>query len=273
VSEPGWDEEEEMRDQAAAEILLVQVVLRLLGEARLRGDFGAEEDLAGRAAAIADELTDGAPSPNPRRETVEARLIRPDRIALSAAFSESSAVTESLMLDGTLYGGGVVAGFARVPPQRQERELSAEERADRARRKAEREARMERARQFTASAFVRAIVPPPQPDAAARILAVLLYEDGFYVESTHDKDEPEPLPADLAGMTPEQIFALRRADGGPEITIADDLGTEYFPSGGAGSGGVRVSHASQGFAPAPPPEAHLLRVMAGAQTLELHLPS
>jgi hypothetical protein len=270
VSEPDWDEE--TRDQEAKSILLLRVALRLLGEARLRGDFGDADELAERAVAIADELTGGAPSPQPNRAVVDARLTRPDRIALSAPFDESSAVTEALILDGTLYGGGVVTGFGRVPPQRPEHELSDEERAERARRKAKWEARMERSRQFTASAFVRAMVPPPQPGATTRFLAVLLYENGFYVESTHDKDEPEPrLPDDLTGMTAEQIFALRRADGGAPITVADDLGTEYFPSNGGSSGGVRVSHGSQGFAPAPPPAARVLRLTAGAETVELDL--
>jgi hypothetical protein len=53
-------------------------------------------------------------------------------------------------------------------------------------------------------------------------------------------------------MDAKQFFAARREDK-LEIAIADDVGTDYFESGSGGGGGVRVSHSSQGFAPAPPP--------------------
>ena len=69
-------------------------------------------------------------------------------------------------------------------------------------------------------------------------------------------------------MTAEQFLAREQE---PAIRVEDDLGTEYFESGGGGGGGVRVSHSSRGFAPAPPPEARVLRVTAGAETVELDL--
>jgi hypothetical protein len=57
----------------------------------------------------------------------------------------------------------------------------------------------------------------------------------------------------------------------PEISVTDDVGTEYFESGGGWGGGVRVSHSSFGFAPAPPPDARLLRITVSGETVELDL--
>lgn len=72
-------------------------------------------------------------------------------------------------------------------------------------------------------------------------------------------------------MDAAQFFASLRDDK-PEVEIADDIGTEYFESGGGGyGGGVRVSHSSQGFAPAPPPEARLLRITVNGESVELDL--
>jgi hypothetical protein len=264
MSPPGLDEDDEMRDQEAASILLLRVALRLLGEGRLRGDFGAEEELGERAVAIADELTGSKPSPDPRRAVVEVGLIRPDRISLSAPFEKSSAVVESLIIDGTLYGGGGVTGYG--PVRSEPEELSKEEQAEHERRHTEWLARMERSRQFTATRFVRALTPPPQPGAARPILAVLLYDDGFWVESTYDRDPQTFDPR----MDAEQFFAMHRSEN-PTVTITDDVGTEYFSSGGGSGGGVRVHHASQGFAPAPPPSARVLRITMDEKTVELGL--
>jgi hypothetical protein len=249
--------------QEAASILLLQVALRLLGEARLRGDFGDEAELADRAAAIADELSGGAPSPDPPRPLVEVDLIRPDRIGLTASFREGDTSTWRLMLDGTLYDGGGVSSYAAIDPE----ELSPEEMAEVERQRAEWQAELDRQQQFTATRFVRAVPAPPQTATATRILAALLYEDGFYVEITYDK---EPPSLDLE-MDAEQVFALAQ-EGKPEITVEDDLGTEYFESGGGWGGGIRVSHSSFGFAPAPPPEARLLLVSANGETVGLDLP-
>jgi hypothetical protein len=264
VSPPGLDEDDEMRSQDAASILLLRVALRLLGEARLHGDFGAEEALGEQAVAIADELTGGEPSPDPRRAVIEVGLIRPDRISLSAPFEKSSAVVENLMVDGTLYGGGGVTGYGPVRSEPEER--SEEEQAERERRQAEWRARTERSRQFTAGRFVRALTPPPQPGAARPILAVLLYGDGFWVESTYDKDPQTFDPH----MDAEQFFAMHRGEN-PAVAITDDVGTEYFSSGGGGSSGVRVRHSSEGFAPAPPASARVLRITMDEETVELGL--
>lgn len=265
MTQPGFDEDEEMGEQEAASILLLRVALRLLGEARLRGDFGSEEELAERAVAIAAEITGGAPSPDPRRAMVEASLVRPDRISLAAPFDSSSSTAWSLMLDGTLYDGMTVTGYGPVEAEEPE-ELSEEEKAERERLQAEWRLRTERIRQFTAARFVRALAPPRRPDSSRPILAVLLYEDGFYVESTYDRDAPTIDPE----IEARQFFATHLGED-PVIQVTDDVGTEYFESGGGGSGGVQVSHASTGFAPAPPPTARTLRITADGTTVEIPL--
>lgn len=198
---------------------------------------------------------------------IEASLIRPDRISLSAPFDSSSSTAWSLMLDGTLYGGATVTGYGFVKAEEPE-ELSEEEKAERERFRAEWQVRTERSRQFTATRFVRALTPPTQPGSPWPILAALLYEDGFYVESTYDTDAPTFDPE----MDARQFFAMRRGEE-PAITVTDDVGAEYFASGGGGSGGVQVSHASQGFAPAPPPTARVLRISTDDTTVELPLRS
>jgi hypothetical protein len=258
MSPRGFDSDYDDRQESASHLLL-RVALILLGEARLRGGFGDEAKLAERAAALADELTGGAPSPDPQRAAVEVELLRPDRISLLAPFGEDSATTWGLMLDGTLFDGGTVGWTTAV--QLDPQELSAKERADLERQQAEWQAERERRQQFTATRFVRAVAAPPQPGAEVRVLAVMLYEDGFYVESTYDTEPPSFDPE----MDAEQFFAQHREEK-PEIAIEDDLGTEYFERGGGGGGGISVSHSSFGFAPAPPPEA---KVLKSALTVQL----
>jgi hypothetical protein len=261
VNPPPFGNEHEGAQEAAG-ILLLRVALALLGEARLRRDFGEEAALAERAATLAAEFNGGAPSPDPERPPVEASLLRPNRISLSAAFRKRSSVVESLSLDGILFDGGTVGSvtFKQVEPG----ELSPEERADLDRRQAEWRAVRERRQRFTATRFVRSVAAPSQPGVTVPILAVELFEDGFYVDYTYDTAPPT---LDLE-MTAEQFFA-REKD--PEVKVEDDLGTGYFESGGGGGGGVRVSHSSRGFAPAPPPAARVLRITTGGATVELDL--
>ncbi len=258
MNPPPFENEHE-EAQEAASILLLRVALALLGEARLRGDFGEEAALAERAAALTAEFNGSAPSPDP---PVTASPLRPDRISLSAPFGEHSSVVESLRLDGILFDGGTVSGvsFEQIEP----RELSPEERADLERRQVEWRAEQERRRRFTATRFVRSVAAPPQPGAAVPILAVELFEDGFYVEYTYDT-EPSTFDPE---MTAQQLLADEKD---PAVKVEDDLGTEYFESGGGGGGGVRVFHSSCGFAPAPPPSARALLITAGGATVELDL--
>ena len=200
MSLPSFDYDHDR--QEAASVLLLRVALRLLGEARLRGDFGSEVELADRAATLADELTAGAPSPDPRRAPVEIELLRPDRISLAAPFAEGSSTTWSLMLDGTVFDGGTVGSITAVQVDPQE--LSPEDRTDLERRQAAWQAQIERRRQFTATRFVRAVAGPPQPNSEVRVLAALIYEDGLYVEFTHDTEPSSFDPGVMAEQTPHR---------------------------------------------------------------------
>lgn len=261
MNPPSFEHEHEGAQEAAG-ILLLRVALALLGEARLRGSFGKEAALSERTVTLAAELNGGAPSPDPQRPPVQASLLRPDRISLSASFRKSSAVVESLRLDGILFDGGTVSSVTskRIEPE----ELSPEERADLERRQAEWLTEQERRQRFTATRFVRSVAAPPQPGVTVPILAIELFEDGFYVDYTYDK-EPPTLELE---KTAEQFFAHEED---PEIKVEDDIGTEYVESGGGGGGGLRVFHSSRGFAPAPPPDARVLRITAGGATVELDL--
>jgi hypothetical protein len=258
----GFDAERQ-HVQEEAGILMLKVALVLLAEARRRGDFGTEEELATRSAELTDELSGGMPSPDPRRPLIEAELLRADRIHLSAATREGSATVAGLGIDGILFDQGGFSSLTAVAIDRGQ--LSEEERADLDRRQAEWQKERERLSQFTASRFVRAIAAPPQPGAAMRVLALMLYEDGFYVEQTNEKEPPSLEDLESA----ESYFAR---DEKPEFQVEDDLGTEYFASGGGGwGGGIRVSRGSLGFAPAPPPSARLLRITSESGTVEFDL--
>jgi hypothetical protein len=259
----GFDPDEQ-HVQEEASILKLKVAMVLLAEARRRGDFGNEAELKARAAELADEVSGGRPSPDPRRPLIEVGLLRADRIALSVAFEEGSATVASLTIDGILFDQATVGSVRAVQIDRDQ--LSEEERADLDRRRAEREERMERERQFTATRFRRAVAAPPQPGAAMRILAVLLYGDGFAVDHTREGESP-----DLVEIGSADEYFDRDREQEPRIQVEDDLGTEYFESGGSSWGGMHVSRGTAGFAPAPPAEARVLRITTDSGTVELDL--
>jgi hypothetical protein len=253
---------EQQRRQSEADLMMLRVGLALIGEARRGGDFGTDETaLAARVAELAEELG-AAPSPDPERPAIEVELLRPDRIGLSARFDARSSQHAGLTIDGILFDQGTVGRVTAVPIDREK--LSEDEREDLDRRRAEWDQRMARLTQFTAARFRRAVAAPPRPGAADRILAVLLFDDGFFVDHTFDKDPVEFDP----DMSVQQFMAMDRE---PRLEVDDDLGTEYFESGGGSSGGVRVSHAARGFAPAPPAGASVLRITTDSGTVELDL--
>jgi hypothetical protein len=257
---PRGPDPDEQHAQEEVSILKLRVGLVLLAEARRRGDFGSEEELAGRAAELADEMSGGAPSPRPGRPLVEADLYGPDRIGLSGHFSQSGSSVATLGLDGILYEEATVVGFGLVNAEPME--LDEEEQAGLERR-AEWRAQLERRQQFTATRFLRAVAAAAQPGAATRILAVMLFTDGFYVEHTWDEE-----PGDLEEIdSAADFFAARNPH---QIRVEDDLGTEYLEGDGSW-GGVRVSRGSSAFSPAPPTEARLLRITTDNGTVELDL--
>jgi hypothetical protein len=262
VSTPGEEREREER-QSMAEILQARVALVLLAEARRRGGFGEAEALAARAVELSVEMGGDALSPGPDPPTVTAHLDRPDRIGLSTATDRHASVFASLGFDGILYEEGGSVGVSvedRIEPE----ELDEEQREALARLQEEWKKRRERSLRFTASRFVRAIAAPPQPGAAVQVLAVQLFEDGFYVDSTFDKEERDRRDRGSA------ISGLLR-ESGSDVRVEDDLGTEYVASGSGSAGGVRVCRATRGFAPAPPAAARVLRITTDSGTVELDL--
>lgn len=258
----GFDQERHDVQEVAG-ILKLRVALVLLAEARRRGDFGSEEELAARAAEVADELSGGMPSPDPRRPLIKAELLRPDRIGLSVAFEEDHTTYASLTIDGILFDQATTVAVRAVPIDRTK--LNEEELADLDRRIAERKEQTKRLRQFTATRFLRAVAAPPQPGATTRVLAVMLFADGLQVDHAADAEPPPDLDAFESA---EDYFAR---DEKPLIRVEDDLGTEYFESGGSSWGGFPISRGQAGFAPAPPADARVLRVTTAGGTVELKL--
>jgi hypothetical protein len=254
---------EEARRQAEAHLLLLHVALALIDDARRLGAFETDEEkLAARVAALADELGSGArPATSERDGRVEATPLSADRIELSADFSESSSVFETLRADGVLLGGGTSMSISAQTID--EAELSPEEAEEMRQAVAEFEARQARP-QFRGEHFLRALAAEPQPDAEFQILAAELFDDGFLVHYTHDQ-EPGSLES-IVSDDPRQWLENRHG-----LRVEDDLGTEYFESPAGGSGGVQVVHGASAFAPAVAPQAGTLRITTPAGTVELPL--
>jgi hypothetical protein len=253
-------------DQEATTILLLRLALRLLGEARQQGNFGSEADLSRRALALVEELTGSTLSSDPPGTAVEVRLLSADSISLYAPVGGGSAIYWNLMLDGTLDGGTVVSVRA-VPVDCDQ--WNSKERADLGRREVTQPDRLARRGQFTATTFLRALAGPPQPGAKVRLVAIMLYDDGFYVDYTI---ETEPIRRSISEMRAQELLALHQALE-PVVTVTDDLGIEYFESGGEGGigSGYGAFFLSLGFAPRPPSSAHILRVSADNATVEFRL--
>ena len=133
---------------------------------------------------------------------------------------------------------------------------------------------------FLGMEFQRALAVQPQAGAAIQIHAVELYRDGVVVR--HSYDDPvdvEPrLPMhfyDLAGADPpiEEMLAEARAAGGtlaPNVSLSDDVGTNYRTSG-VSEGGVQVVHGQSRFTPGVPAEAKRLVVATYAGTITVDL--
>ncbi|MBS1892291.1 MAG: hypothetical protein JST59_13425 [Actinobacteria bacterium] len=94
---------------------------------------------------------------------------------------------------------------------------------------------------------VRIVVGPDQGDARAVIAAAEIHDDRVVLDCL-SVVEPEPTP----GMTDSQPARLE---------LHDDVGTEYTPDGGGGSGDETVRRFALTFRPAVPNEATYLRVV------------
>lgn len=254
---------EEQRQRAAADLLLLRVALGLLNDARGRGNFETDQArLDARVVELVDELNGYLlTSAPPEAQPVQAAADGPDRINLSVAFGESSAIVATLRSDGVLLEQGVTAELRAESID--ESKLSPIELEELKRAQTEFQAAQSRP-QLSGERFLRALAADPQPDSEVQILAVELFADGLLVHHTFDQ---EPVSLDSAVTDGLAMWPEPRV----RIQLEDDLGTDYYASGGGGGGGVQVVHAASGFAPAVPGDASVLRIEFDGRTTELSL--
>jgi hypothetical protein len=284
---PREDPERAGRQAHAGELLLA-VAARLLGEARLGGEFptgaGALDDFASRLSPEleADEhvLTAGEePAGLPRADfKVELGEPEPAAIEISCRY-DSHTEYGRLGIDGILDEQGGSTGYGPASPETRI-ELSPLEQEVMSRVAEQRRERGGRAPHFQGEEFIRALAVAPQPGAVVQILAAELFGDGLIVRYTYDDpvEVRSRVPLDyyeLAGVEPpiEELLAEAEAEGGnlePAVSLADDLGTRYANSGG-GRGGVQVAHGEARFTPAVPAAATRLIVSSYAGTVDVAL--
>jgi hypothetical protein len=255
---PELDLEDERRREEAG-VLLLRLGLALIDDARHGEGFETDEDkLAARVDEILDEL--GATSSNSDEAPVRATPQDRDRVLLSTPTGERGSDSALLRIDGILLDE--YTSIAISAEAVDTTDLSPEQLEELRQAKARYEALMQRPR-FRGECFRRALAVDPQPGSDIHILAAELYEDGLIVHYTFD-DDPELTESRVSGDLPESL------DRGAEISLEDDLGTEFFESGGV-SGGVQVFHGALAFAPAVPIDAKQLRISSRSGTVELNL--
>jgi hypothetical protein len=274
--------------QGHANELLLAVAMRLLGEARLAGEFptgdGALATIAARIAPDlgSDEHVVGGGEERSKLPRSDYKVVvdrpEPDSVHLICRYGSHSDFGR-LRIDGVLdeQGGGVDVS---IDPE-QRAELSPVEQ-EVLRRAFARMKQGEGRRQFDfhGNEFLRVLAVQPQSGAAAQILAVELFGEGLVVRYTYDDpvDVRPRIPLEfyeLAEVEPpfEELLAEAEAEGGnlaPNISLTDDLGTRYVNAGG-GEGGVEVAHGEAYFTPAVPAAATRLLVSSYAGTVEVHL--
>jgi hypothetical protein len=277
------------RRQAHANELMLAVAARLLGEARLAGAFPTAPGVLGSFAAritpeLGDDehvLTDGEAAGDLPRSDYKVVLGEPEpsAVGISCRYGHHGDFGR-LRIDGVLdEQGGSVGVSADDPEQRVELPEFEQEVMMRAMER-QREAGGAEQIAFRGEEFLRALAVPPQPGAAAQVLAVELYGDGLEVHYTYD-DPVQVFPTipfeyyELAGVEPpiEDLLAAAAAAGGniaPNISVRDDIGTEYR-GGFASEGGMGVRHGESQFTPAVPATATRLIVSSYAGTVEVDL--
>lgn len=254
---------EQQRRQTQAHLLMLRVGLALLDDARRLGGFETDEKrLSARTAELVAELVGVLPADPPGDEApVQAIPLDADRVLLSASYEDSTSVGATLRTDGVLLDEGVTIGVSLEPVD--ESELSPEELEQMREEMAKFEAEQKRP-QFGGGRFLRALAVEPQPGSEVQVLAAELFEDGLIVHHSFNR-EPGSLKS-IASMDPAEWPETE-----PRLRVEDDLGTEYYPSGGAGAGGVQVAHGGSAFAPAVPGAARTLRISSDSGTVELPL--
>jgi hypothetical protein len=241
----------------AGTLLLNRIALALVAEAR-RGSFGGDE---GALLSRAEELAGGFAAEAgtaPTKEALKLTLRPGGRIELSVPCGEGIAVRAEVREDGVVLGGGTslaARSWSRTPD-----EFSPEEREQARREELAAKARRGKP-EFHGGRWLRTVAAPEQPGAALRILAVEIYDDGFYVDFTYDND------AELERPEEEDSFFTAK----PPMEVEDDLGTEYYEGLRASFGGAPISFSTLDFAPTPPAAATLLRITTDSGTAELQL--
>jgi hypothetical protein len=286
---PNRRDPEQQGRQAKANEPKLAVAARLLGEARLAGEFPTEDGaLAAFAARIAPELEPDEHIVVPGDEEiewpradykVEIDQPEPDSVGISCRYGSHS-IFGRLRIDGVLDEGGFGVGVSFDDPAQRVELSPVEQEVLNLAFAEKKEAGGGERPVFVGAEFVRALAVAPQSGAAVQILAVELYDDGLLVSFTYDDpvDVWTPVPLEyyeLAGVEPpiDALLAEARAQGGnlaPNVSVRDDLGTRYVWSGG-GRGGVRVVHGETNFTPAVPAAATRLVVSSYAGTVEVDL--
>ncbi len=284
----GMDAEQRLR-QARADELMLAVVARLLGEARLVRAFPTDPgEMAGFAGRIAPELEGDehvvtaveAAFELPRADyKVVIGEPRADVVRVSCRYDSFSEYGR-LRIDGVLEEEGGSFGVGPGNPGRRVELTPLEQEVMNRAIAVKKEAGGGTRPVFRGIEFLRALVARPQPGAAVRVLAVELYGDGLVVRYTYDDpvDVRPTVPLDfydLAGVEPplEALLAEAEAEGGnlaPGISLRDDVGTRYIWSGG-GQSGVEVAQGESQFTPAVPADASRLVVSSYAGAIELDL--
>jgi hypothetical protein len=215
---------EEGRAEAAASLELNRIALRLIAAAR-RGDLS---DFGEKGLARIE-----VPTGEGNRE-----------------------LHATLRANGVVVGDGASDSWS-VEPE----EMSPEEREDHRRRELAAEARRGKP-EFEGVGYRRTAVAPPQPGAEVRVLAIELFDDGFYVDFTYNGKVPSPDDLDR-GRPPRTPK--------PPMAVADDRGTDYYEGERENFGGGSAAFATFNFSPTPPPDATRLRITTDSGTVELDL--
>lgn len=236
-------EEERFREEAG--VLMLRVGLAMIDDARRTNGFETDKArLAVQINKILSSLGSGE-STGGQAPPVTVTPIDAERVRLSVLLDQSLSEGAVLRTDGVLLEEYVSFGISAeaVDPG----ELAPKEREELRAAQKRFEARM-RAPEFQGGHFLRALPVEVRPGSEIQILAVELFDDGLVIHFSHDEAEQLPL----------------------ELLVEDDLGTEYYESGGS-AGGVQVAHGSLTFTPAAPEGARILRVTSSSGTVKLPL--
>ncbi len=246
------------RQVGPSDELTLRVALALLDDARRRGAFETDaKALAARTAELEAEFTESRTEWNSDSEpTVQASPVTAEEINLSTTAGDLVVRFASLRLDGVLHRGGVAFGVSLDAVS--EAELSPSELEQ----VTQLEAEPGMPPKFRGGRFRGAVPAPLQPGSEIQILATELFDDGLIVHASFNR-EAESL---------EDAGSIRLSwRPGTDLSVEDDIGTEYHAMVSSEGGGAQVAHQSVVFAPAVPADARVLRVISRKGAVELAL--